>query len=280
LTTAPLPTPDARAADVPSPDGAAPPLLAVRGLRARVAGADEEILRGVDLEVAPGEIHALMGPNGSGKSTLAKILAGHPGYEVTAGEALFRGRDLLALEPDERAREGLFLAFQDPMEIPGVSIANFLRTAVNARRPEGDEVSVLDFFDELRAAMALLRMDETFAERFVNEGFSGGEKKRAEILQMALLRPDLAVLDETDSGLDVDALRLVAEGVKTLAGERPGMSVLLITHYQRILNHIEPDRVHVMYRGRIVQSGAKQLALEIEARGYDFLREAFAPAAG
>ena len=276
MTTAPLPTAVARegAADP------ATPLLVVRGLRAKVAGADEEILRGVDLEAGPGEIHALMGPNGSGKSTLAKIIAGHPGYEVTGGEVLYRGHDLLALEPDERARQGVFLAFQYPMEIPGVSIANFLRTAVNARRPRDEEVSVLDFYDDLKAAMEMLRMDEGFAERFVNEGFSGGEKKRAEILQMALLRPDLAVLDETDSGLDVDALRLVADGVNDLARERPEMAVLLITHYQRILNHIEPDRVHVMYRGRIVQSGAKDLALEIETRGYDFLREAFAPAAG
>jgi Fe-S cluster assembly ATP-binding protein len=280
LTTAPSPTPDARTAGGAAAAADAARLLEVRGLRARVEGADEEILRGVDLEIAEGEIHALMGPNGSGKSTLAKVLAGHPGYEVTGGQALFKGRDLLGLEPDARGREGLFLAFQYPMEIPGVSIANFLRTAINARRAEGEEISVLDFYDELRQAMATLRMDESFAERFVNEGFSGGEKKRAEILQMALLRPDLAVLDETDSGLDVDALRLVAEGVKALAAERTEMSVLLITHYQRILNHIEPDRVHVMYRGRIVQSGAKELALEIEARGYDFLREAFASAAG
>jgi Fe-S cluster assembly ATP-binding protein len=255
------------------------PLLAIRGLKARVAESEDEILRGVDLEVRAGEVHALMGPNGSGKSTLAKVLAGHPHYERTAGEILYKGRDLLELDPDERARLGLFMAFQYPMEIPGVSIANFLRTAVNARREKGDEVSVLDFYDELRERMAALNMEESFIERFVNEGFSGGEKKRAEILQMALLQPDLAIMDETDSGLDVDALKLVASGVNTLVGERPEMAVLLITHYQRILNHITPDRVHIMYRGRIVQSGGKDLALDIEARGYDFLRETAAAAA-
>ncbi len=255
------------------------PLLAIRGLKARVAEGEDEILRGVDLEVRAGEVHALMGPNGSGKSTLAKVLAGHPHYERTAGEIFYKGRDLLELDPDERARLGLFMAFQYPMEIPGVSIANFLRTAVNARREKGDEVSVLDFYDDLRERMAALNMEESFTERFVNEGFSGGEKKRAEILQMALLRPDLAIMDETDSGLDVDALKLVASGVNSLVGERPEMAVLLITHYQRVLNHITPDRVHIMYRGRIVQSGGKDLALDIEARGYDFLREAAAAAA-
>ncbi len=255
------------------PDGETP-LLSIRGLRAKVAETEEDILRGVDLEVRPGEIHALMGPNGSGKSTLAKVLSGHPGYRVTEGEARFQGADLLAMQPDERSRAGLFMAFQYPMEIPGVSIANFLRTAVNARRGENDEVSVLDFYDELRDAMASLQMEDAFAERFVNEGFSGGEKKRAEILQMALLRPELAVLDETDSGLDVDALKLVAGGVNGLVAQRPEMSVLLITHYQRILNHIAPDYVHIMFRGRIVRSGGKDLALDIEARGYDHLREA------
>jgi Fe-S cluster assembly ATP-binding protein len=260
-------------------NAAASPLLAVRGLTARVAEGTDDILQGVDLEIRPGEIHALMGPNGSGKSTLAKVLAGHPHYEVTGGEVLYKGRHLLALDPDERARLGLFLAFQYPMEIAGVSIANFLRSAVNARRPKGEEVSVLDFYDELRERMIALDMDETFAERFVNEGFSGGEKKRAEILQMALLRPDLAIMDETDSGLDVDALKVVAGGVNRLVGERPEMSVLLITHYQRILNYITPDRVHIMFRGRLVQSGGKDLALDIEARGYDFLREAPATAA-
>jgi Fe-S cluster assembly ATP-binding protein len=285
------------------------PQLSIRGLSARVAGTEDDILRGVDLEIFPGQIHALMGPNGSGKSTLAKVLSGHPGYEASAGEVLFKGRNLLELEPDERARLGLFMAFQYPMEVPGVSIANFLRTALNARRPRDDEVSVLDFYDDLQEQMARLKMEETFAERFVNEGFSGGEKKRSEILQMAVLKPDLAVLDETDSGLDVDALRLVAEGVNTLVKDRraaaregtsqtpPGsagsaaaaagaeggspseitqpteMSVLLITHYQRVLNYITPDRVHIMYRGRLVRSGGSELALEIEKHGYDFLRE-------
>jgi Fe-S cluster assembly ATP-binding protein len=256
------------------------PLLEIRDLTARVAEGEEEILRGVELQLRAGEIHALMGPNGSGKSTLAKLLSGHPGYEATGGQVLFKGRDLLEMEPDERARAGLFMAFQYPMEIPGVSIANFLRTAVNARRPKEEEVSVLDFYDDLREALAQLKMEESFAERFVNEGFSGGEKKRAEILQMAMLQPELAILDETDSGLDVDALKLVAVGVNRLVEARPEMSVLLITHYQRILNHITPDRVHVMFRGRIVQSGGKELALEIESRGYDFLREAAAPAVG
>ncbi|MFN2432351.1 MAG: Fe-S cluster assembly ATPase SufC [Gemmatimonadota bacterium] len=252
-------------------------VLSIRNLTARITEGEDEILRGVDLEIRPGEIHALMGPNGSGKSTLAKVLSGHPGYEVTGGEVLYKGGDLLALEPDERARAGLFLAFQYPMEIPGVSIANFLRTAVNARLPQDEEVSVLDFYDDLKGAMAMLQVDESFAERFVNEGFSGGEKKRAEILQMAMLKPDLAVMDETDSGLDVDALRLVAAGVNSLVRARPETGVLLITHYQRILNHIRPDRVHVMFRGRIVQSGDKELALEIESRGYDYLRDALAP---
>jgi Fe-S cluster assembly ATP-binding protein len=257
----------------------AAPLLEIHDLTARAAEVEEAILRGVNLEVRAGQIHALMGPNGSGKSTLAKVLAGHPGYEVTGGEVLYKGRPLLELDPDERARSGLFMAFQYPMEIPGVSIANFLRSAVNTRRPKDDEVSVLDFYDELCERMAALAMEDSFAERFVNEGFSGGEKKRAEILQMALLKPELAIMDETDSGLDVDALKLVATGVNTLVRERPEMAVLLITHYQRILNHIEPDVVHVMFRGRIVQSGGKELALEIESRGYDFLREAPAPAA-
>jgi Fe-S cluster assembly ATP-binding protein len=248
-------------------------------LTARVAEGEDDILHGVDLQVRPGEIHALMGPNGSGKSTLAKVLAGHPLYEVTGGEARYKGRDLFALGPDERARLGLFMAFQYPMEIPGVSIANFLRSAVNVRRAKDDEMSVLDFYDELRERMATLNMEDTFAERFVNEGFSGGEKKRAEILQMAMLEPDLAIMDETDSGLDVDALKLVASGVNGLVRERPVMSVLLITHYQRILNHITPDRVHVMFRGRIVQSGGPDLALDIESRGYDYLRETPAAAA-
>jgi Fe-S cluster assembly ATP-binding protein len=262
------------------------PLLSIRGLTARVAEGEDEILRGVDLEIHPGEIHALMGPNGSGKSTLAKILSGHPAYEASAGEVLFKGRNLLELKPDERARMGLFMAFQYPMEIPGVSIANFLRTAINARRPKDDEVPVLDFYDELKEQLAALKMEDTIAERFVNEGFSGGEKKRSEILQMALLKPDLAVLDETDSGLDVDALKLVAEGVNSLFLQRKSaavdaqggappapMSVLLITHYQRVLNYITPDYVHIMFRGRLARSGGKDLAHDIESGGYDFLRD-------
>lgn len=211
-------------------------LLEVRGLHARVEETELEILRGVDLVVRPGEMHALMGPNGSGKSTLAKVIAGHPGYEVTAGQVLLDGEDLLEMEPDERSRAGIFLAFQYPAEIPGVSISNFLRTAVNARRGEDEgDIGVLDFQMQLNEKLDLLRVDKSFAARHVNDGFSGGEKKRNEILQMAMLAPSMAVLDETDSGLDIDALRIVSDGVNTLRGADAGMGVLLITHYKRIL---------------------------------------------
>ncbi len=248
------------------------PILAIRDLKAKVADEDIEILHGVNLELAKGEIHAIMGPNGSGKSTLAKVLAGHPGYEVTGGEALFRGEDVLELEPDERAREGIFLAFQYPVEIPGVSIANFLRTALQAHLEEGEELDLFDYQDQLLAAMELLEMDPSFAERPVNDGFSGGEKKRNEILQMAMLRPQLALMDETDSGLDIDALQVVSKGVRKLHEENPEMTVLIITHYQRLLEYIRPDHVHVMVGGRIVRSGGPELAQELEAKGYEEFR--------
>jgi Fe-S cluster assembly ATP-binding protein len=247
------------------------PLLKIDNLHAVIAEDGTEILRGVDLEIATGEIHAIMGPNGSGKSTLAKVLSGHPGYEVTDGEVTYRGENLLELEVDERAREGVFLAFQYPVDIPGVSIANFLRTAVQAKHP-GEELDIFDFQEALLDRMALLEMDTSFAERSVNEGFSGGEKKRNEILQLAMLEPALAVMDETDSGLDIDALKVVAAGVNKLHAERPDMAVLLITHYQRLLNYIKPDRVHVMVSGRIVRSGGSELAEELEATGYEAWR--------
>ena len=233
-----------------------------------MADEDLPILNGVDLTIGKGEVHAIMGPNGSGKSTLAKVIAGHPGYEPTSGSITFRGEDLLDLEPDERSQAGVFLAFQYPVEIPGVSIANFLRTAVQAHLPEGEELDVFDFADMLTDRMEMLEMDPAFAERHVNDGFSGGEKKRNEILQMAMLRPKLAVMDETDSGLDIDALKIVANGVNKLVEEDPEMSVLLITHYQRLLDYIKPDFVHVMVDGRIVQSGGPEVALELEAAGY------------
>ncbi len=248
------------------------PILTVRDLHAKVADEEVEILRGLDLELSPGEIHALMGPNGSGKSTLAKVLAGHPGYEATAGSVEYDGQDILELEPDERARLGVFLAFQYPVEIPGVSIANFLRTAIQARLADGEELDLFDFQDVLLERMDLLDMDPSFAERPVNDGFSGGEKKRNEILQMAVLRPRLAVMDETDSGLDIDALQVVADGVKKLSEEDPAMTVLIITHYQRLLNYIRPDHVHVMVDGRIVRSGRAALAEELESEGYEQFR--------
>jgi Fe-S cluster assembly ATP-binding protein len=214
-----------------------------------------------------------MGPNGSGKSTLAKVIAGHPGYEVTGGEVLFRGESILDMEPHERSRAGLFLAFQYPAEIPGVSIANFLRTAANSRLVGDEEIDVFEFHGRLMEKLALLKMDESFASRYVNDGFSGGEKKRNEILQMAMLEPAMAVLDETDSGLDIDALRIVSEGVNTLGAHDENLGVLLITHYKRILNYIHPDYVHVMMNGRIVQSGGPELADRLEEAGYDWLQE-------
>ncbi|MBX5490985.1 MAG: Fe-S cluster assembly ATPase SufC [Chloroflexi bacterium] len=237
--------------------------FAVRNLHAAVEG--KEILQGVDLTINPGEIHALMGPNGSGKSTLAYTLMGHPKYEVTAGEIWFQGENIVGLSPDERARRGMFLAFQYPVGVPGVPLATFLRTALKALT--GKEVSALEFRKRVREEMQRLKMDESFATRYLNEGFSGGEKKKAEVLQLALLRPRLAILDETDSGLDIDAIRIVADGVKQVLG--PDMGVLLITHYENFLKHITPDFVHVLYRGRIVKSGGRELADRLQEEGYD-----------
>ncbi len=247
-------------------------MLEIRDLRATVEGKD--ILRGISLTVNKGEVHAIMGPNGSGKSTLAKILAGHPAYEVTGGEVLFEGRNLLELAPDERARAGIFLAFQYPVEVPGVSNAQFLRLAYNEKRKhlEEEELDPLEFKDLLAERARIVEMDASFMTRSVNEGFSGGEKKRNEILQMAVLEPKLAVLDETDSGLDIDALRVVSEGVNKL--RTPENAIVLVTHYQRLLNYIVPDFVHVLYKGRIVRSGGKELALELEEKGYDWIKEA------
>ncbi len=249
-------------------------ILSVAGLRAKVADEDLHILKGLDLTIRPGEIHAIMGPNGSGKSTLAKVIAGHPGYETTGGSVTFAGEDLLDLEPDERSQAGVFMAFQYPVEIPGVSIANFLRTSLQARLEDDEELDLFDFQELLMDRMELLDMDPSFAQRPVNDGFSGGEKKRNEILQMSVLKPSLAVMDETDSGLDIDALKIVAQGVNVLKRENPDLSVLLITHYQRILNYIIPDVVHVMIKGRIVESGGPEVAMELEARGYEEYRRA------
>jgi Fe-S cluster assembly ATP-binding protein len=243
--------------------------LTIKNLHVEIA--EKEIVRGLSLSVPRGEVHAIMGPNGSGKSTLAKVLAGHPDYHVKKGEVLMDGENILALEPDERARKGLFLAFQYPSEIPGVTIANFLRAAVQARLPEGEELEATEYYAKLYEKMELLGMDRSFTSRSVNEGFSGGEKKRTEILQLAMLEPTYAILDETDSGLDIDALKIVAHGVNSLRG--PNVGILLITHYQRLLNYIVPDHVHVMVAGRIVRSGRKELALELEERGYDWARE-------
>ena len=245
------------------------PELAIHGLQVSVEG--KAILRGVDLTVRGGEVHAIMGPNGTGKSTLASSLMGHPKYRITAGAATLDGEDLLAMKVDERARKGLFLAMQYPSEVTGVSNANFLRIAMNARKGEGNEVPVLKFHRELQGKMKALSMDPSFAERYLNEGFSGGEKKRNEILQMAVLQPRIAILDEIDSGLDIDALKIVAEGVNALRG--PQFGLLIITHYQRILEYVNPDFVHVMMQGRIVRSGGRELAEELEARGYDWLKE-------
>ena len=237
----------------------------------RVSINDNEIIRGLDLEISKGKVHAIMGPNGSGKSTLAKVMAGHPDYIVTSGDILLDGESILEIEPDERSRKGLFLAFQYPMEIPGVSNANFLRAAVQARLPEGEELDATEFYQRLYEKMDLLEIRREFTARSVNEGFSGGEKKRNEILQLAMLEPSYAVLDETDSGLDIDALKVVSRGVNKLRG--PEIGILLITHYQRLLNYIVPDFVHVMSQGKIVRSGGKELALELETRGYDWLKE-------
>jgi Fe-S cluster assembly ATP-binding protein len=244
-------------------------MLDVEDLHAGIA--DKEILRGESLTVNPGEVHAIMGPNGSGKSTLAQVLAGHPGYEVTSGTATYDGEDLLALDPEERAQRGLFLAFQYPVEIPGVTNAYFLRAAYNeVRKARGlEEVDPLDFLDIVEQRLKLVDMDPEMLKRSVNAGFSGGEKKRNEILQMAVLEPRLAILDETDSGLDIDALRIVAHGVNSL--RRPDNATVVVTHYQRLLEYIIPDRVHVLAGGRIVRSGGKDLALELERRGYDWL---------
>ncbi|MGH3087274.1 MAG: Fe-S cluster assembly ATPase SufC [Rubrobacteraceae bacterium] len=245
-------------------------MLKVENLRVEIEDSGE-ILKGVDLEVNKGEIHAIMGPNGSGKSTLANVLMGHPRYEVTDGSITFEGEDALELEPDERAKMGMFLAFQYPSEVPGVSVANFLRTAVNSVREV--ELSPMDMYRLLQEKMKIMQMDVKFAERYLNEGFSGGEKKRNEILQMLMLDPRLAIMDETDSGLDIDALQVVAKGVNELRG--PDFSAVVITHYQRILRYIEPDRVHVMLDGRIVTSGGKDLANQLEEKGYDWVRQEF-----
>ncbi len=246
-------------------------MLSIRDLHARIGA--RNILKGVNLEVRPGEVHAIMGPNGSGKSTLASVLAGRAGYEVTQGTVEYLGRDLLAMEPEERARAGVFLAFQYPVEIPGVNNAYLLKAALNAiRRQRGEsELDAFDFLALIRDKMKLMQMDESFLSRGVNEGFSGGEKKRNEILQMAVLEPKLALLDETDSGLDIDALRVVANGVNSLRG--PDRTIVLVTHYQRLLDYIEPDVVHVLSDGRILRSGDKSLALELEKRGYDWVRQ-------
>ena len=237
----------------------------------RVAIGESEIIRDLSLTVRTGKVHAIMGPNGSGKSTLAKVIAGYPDYRVTSGGVLMDGENLLELGSDERARRGLFLAFQYPSEIPGVTIANFLRAAAQSRLPEGEELEATDYYAKLYEKMDLLDIDRSFTSRSVNEGFSGGEKKRCEILQMAMLEPRFAILDETDSGLDIDALKVVAHGVNSLRG--PNLGVLLITHYQRLLNYIIPDFVHVMVQGRIVRSGDKELALELEEKGYDWIRD-------
>lgn len=249
--------------------------LIIKNLHVQIE--DKPILRGLDLTIRQGEIHALMGPNGSGKSTLAYALMGHPLYEITEGEVWFKGQNILELEPNERSQLGIFLAFQYPVAIPGVTVANFLRTALNAHRkaanPEDKGISIPEFRRLLTEKMKLLKVDSSFAGRYLNDGFSGGEKKRAEILQLATLQPEMAILDETDSGLDIDALRVVAEGVNALAG--PQMGVLVITHYQRILNYIKPDYVHILLNGRLVESGGPELALYLEEHGYDHVREKY-----
>ena len=253
-------------------NGGKQPTFVIEGLHVSVEG--KEILKGVDLVVNGGEVHALMGPNGSGKSTLANSIMGHPRYKVTAGSMLFQGQDLAGMTPDKRARLGLFLAFQYPVGVPGVVMGNFLRAALKARRDE--DVPVREFRKLLDETLDLLKMDPEFVRRYVNEGFSGGEKKRAEILQMAMLAPEMAILDETDSGLDIDALKTVAEGINALRG--PKLAVLLITHYQRMLGYVKPDIVHVLFDGRIVKTGGPELALELEKQGYEWITKEFAPA--
>jgi len=245
------------------------PLFVIDDLHVSIEG--KEILKGVSLSINRGEVHALMGPNGSGKSTLANTLMGHPRHQVTGGRVVFKGEDILGLRPDQRAQRGLFLAFQYPTSIPGVTMVNFLRASLKAVR--GSDVPVREFRTILKETMELLKVDESFARRYVNDGFSGGEKKRAEVLQLGILRPEMAVLDETDSGLDIDALRTVAEGVSALMG--PGMGVLVITHYQRILNYINPDFVHVLFAGRVVKSGGRELAEELEAKGYEWIAQEY-----
>ena len=244
-------------------------MLKVKDLHAQING--KEILKGINLEVNPGEVHAIMGPNGSGKSTLSMVLAGNPAYEVTGGEAEFVGKDLLAMPPEVRSHEGVFLGFQYPVEIPGVSMVNFMRAAVNAKREYFGEppMSATDFLKMMREKRAIVELDNKLASRSVNEGFSGGEKKRNEIFQMAVLEPKLSILDETDSGLDIDALRIVAEGVNKLKTEKN--ATIVITHYQRLLDYIKPDFVHILYKGRIVMTGGPELALELEERGYDWI---------
>jgi Fe-S cluster assembly ATP-binding protein len=248
-------------------NGSAPAMLEIRGLE--VAVEDKPILRGIDLVVRQGETHAMMGPNGSGKSTLANVLMGRPGYVVTAGEVRFKGEDITGLTADQRAQRGLFLAMQYPVEIPGVSVVNFLRTAY--KNVKGQEINALAFRKHLKEKMNLLGVEDAMVQRYVNQGFSGGEKKKNEVLQLAVLEPEIAVLDETDSGLDIDSLKAVATGVAQLIG--PTLGVLLITHYQRILNYITPDHVHVMVNGRIVRSGGRELAQELEEKGYEGIRE-------
>jgi Fe-S cluster assembly ATP-binding protein len=249
-------------------------MLSIKNLQASIG--DKPILKGLNLEVKAGEIHAIMGPNGSGKSTLASVLAGREAYEVTVGEVLFQGKDLLELSPEERAREGIFLAFQYPIEIPGVSTTNFLKTAVNEiRKSRGQEpLDAVQFLKRMKEKMKLVNIDQSLLSRSLNEGFSGGEKKRNEIFQMAMLEPKLAILDETDSGLDIDALRIVAEGVNKL--RTPDNATILVTHYQRLLDYIVPDFVHVLYQGRIVKSGTKELAMELEEKGYDWIKDELA----
>jgi Fe-S cluster assembly ATP-binding protein len=256
-----------------------PSNLEIRDLRVQIEGEDKEILKGINLTVEAGKIHAIMGPNGSGKSTLAYTLAGHPRYEVLDGEVIYNGENVLEMEPDERSKAGLFLAFQYPVAVAGVTVANFLRAAINAHRaeegkdPRETAMPIAEFRRMLNERMKLLDMAPEFARRYLNEGFSGGEKKRLEILQMAMLQPSMAIMDETDSGLDIDALKIVANGVNAIKEQNPDMGVLVITHYQRLLNYIKPDFVHVLMDGQIVREGGPELALELEEKGYDWIRE-------